>query len=891
MEPGTQLGHYTVLAALGKGGMGEVWRARDTKLGREVAIKTLPREFAEDPGRLARFGREAKLLASLNHPNIAIIHGFEEDKGKHFLVLELVEGETLADRLERGAISVEESLKLAVQIAAALEAAHEKGVVHRDLKPANIKLTAGGKVKVLDFGLAKAFETESAETNLSNSPTLSMAATQAGVILGTAAYMAPEQAKGEHVDRRADIWAFGVVLYEMLAGERLFKGEDIPEILAAVLKEEPRLDGMPAKVRPLLRRCLEKDPRKRLRDIGDMGLLLEEGDLQPARSSNPAARWIWPGVATLFAVIAVGLAFIHFRETPPETPLRITSLLPTEGSTYDFRSTVALPALSPDGKKIVFGARANDGKGPEQLWVRKLDSAKAQPLPGTEGGHLPFWSPDGRYVGFGSSDRKLKKIDVQGGPPVWLTDLPNDFRGGSWSPEGVIVFGINSNGPVMRISSTGGTASPVTALDSEKESIGNRFPWFLPDGKHFLYISPANTGPNAARVGSLDDFQKPGKVVAEVESHVVYAQGHLLYLRGGTLMAQPFDVNRLETTGEAVPVAENIPVYMNPSRPAGFTVSANGLLAYHAGGSGSQVQLTWVDRNGKQLATVGDPVQGFSDIELSPDQKTLVGSVIQGVQADLWTWDLASGLSTRFTFEGVNPDAVWSPDGSTIVYRSTRNGKTALFRRPANGTGVEELLYADANNNWATSWSPDSKVLLYSNIKGGSYDISALPLTPEKPGGPLKPQALLQTPFNERSPQFSPDGKWIAYASSDFGQYEIFVVPYPGPGGKRQVSSGGGLYPRWQHDGHELFYVGTVGSGNGGNLMAAEWSVRNGSFEVGQVKKLFGGVGTGRGYLFDVSLDGQKFILPQEASPEGSNAPPPAPPLTLIENWLKLIKQ
>jgi Tol biopolymer transport system component len=295
------------------------------------------------------------------------------------------------------------------------------------------------------------------------------------------------------------------------------------------------------------------------------------------------------------------------------------------------------------------------------------------------------------------------------------------------------------------------------------------------------------------------------------------------------------------------------------------------------------------DRNGNPLATVGDPVQGFSDIELSPDQKTLVGSVIQGVQADLWTWDLASGLSTRFTFEGVNPDAVWSPDGSTIVYRSTRHGKTALFRRPANGTGVEELLYADANNNLATSWSPHSNVLLYSSFKGGSYDISALPLTPEKPGGPLKPQALLQTPFNERSPQFSPDGKWIAYASSDFGQYEIFVVPYPGPGGKRQVSSGGGVYPRWR--GQELFYVGTVGSGNGGNLMAAEWSVRNGSFEVGQVKKLFGGVGTGRGYLYDVSPDGQKFILPREASPEGSNAPTPAPPLTLIENWLKLIMQ
>jgi eukaryotic-like serine/threonine-protein kinase len=523
---GTQFGSHEITGLLGKGGMGEVYRARDAKLKREVAIKILPDEFSRDPDRLNRFQHEAEVLASLNHPNIAGIYDLQEAHGTRFLVLELVEGETLAERLRRGPIPLDEAVDIAKRICEALEAAHEKGIVHRDLKPANVKITPNGTVKVLDFGLAKAREIQGV-ASISDSPTLASISAP-GVILGTAAYMSPEQARGRSVDRRTDIWAFGVVLYEMVTGRRLFEGEDVTETIAAVVKEQPDWTQVPSSVRRLLKSCLEKDPKKRLQAIGDMRLLLD--DAAPAASaSRPRlgkAAWAVSGVAVLAAAV---LAFIHFREQPLEIPVIRSTILPPQNTSVDFTPGVGLLSLSPDGRRIVFGART-DGKTP--LWVRSLDGLTAQPLAGTDGATFPFWSPDSRFIAF-FADGKLKKIDASGGPALTLADAAAG-RGGRWSRQGVIVFAPTSNPGLMRISAAGGTASPVSA------EMGS-FPFLLPDGLHFLYQQQGGAGTTAGpftiRVGSLDG--STDKLIGPAGSNPLYALGHLLFLREGTLMVQP----------------------------------------------------------------------------------------------------------------------------------------------------------------------------------------------------------------------------------------------------------------------------------------------------------------------------------------------------------------
>ena len=883
------LGRYQIIALIGKGGMGEVYRAQDPQVKREVAIKVSFAQFSE------RFQREAEAVAALNHPNICTLY----DVGPNYLVMEYIEGATLGERLKEGALGVEEAFGLAKQIAAALEHAHDKAVVHRDLKPANVKIRPDGTVKVLDFGLAKVGRTStSGSAPGEESPTLTMGITEAGVIMGTASYMSPEQAKGLQVDKRADIWAFGMVLHEMLTGRRTFRGETVSDILAQVILKDPEWDKVPQAAQPVLKWCLEKDPARRLRDIGDVFRLLDDGAESPAQAASlphkASQKLLWGGWAMAAVMIgAVGVALWAPWRPPVEAALRSASLLPPENATFEFQSVYSLPALSPDGKRLVFGARGNNGKDPVQLWVRPLDSTAAQPLPGTENGSMPFWSPDSRWVGFSASDNKLKKIDVQGGPPVLLADLPAGLRGATWSPEGVIVLGLYTNSPLMRVSSAGGTLTPVTKLDESKDP-AHRFPWFLPDGKRFLYVVPAKgTEPNVIKAGSIDQPDSPGIQVAAAESTIAFAQGHLLFLRGSTLMAQPFDPGSLKTTGEATPIAERIPVYMNPSRLAGFTVSGSGLLVFHSASSvADRTRLAWMDRQGKQISVVsGEPVRDFQSIELSPDQKSLLGAIINGAgRGELWTWELARGLKQRFTFEGNNPEGVWSPDGATIIWRSLNLSKGTLFRRPSNGTGVPEKVFADesAAANWPTSWSPDGKTLLYHNVDVDPKtrsDIFALPLEPAQAGGPLKPRVFLQTPFVERHARFSPDGKWVAYASDESSQPEVYVLPYPGPGGKRQVSVGGGWFPRWRLDGRELFYVSRDGV-----LMAADVSVRNGSFEVGQVKRLFGGINTQRGYLFDVSIDGQKIIVPLQGGDNEAGAPQ-TPPLTLVENWPAVIKK
>jgi len=882
------IAHYKIKSKLGEGGMGEVYRATDTKLGRDVAIKVIPDAFARDADRMARFRREAQVLASLNHPNIAAIHGVEENA----LVLELVEGPTLAERIAQGPIPLEEALGIAKQIADALEYAHEKSIIHRDLKPANIKLTPEGQVKILDFGLAKALANESLAGDSEASPTLTMRATMAGVIMGTAAYMSPEQAKGKAVDRRADIWAFGVVLVEMLTGRSMFSCETVSETLAAVMMTEPdvsALPPLPAGVRTLIRRCLTKDPRKRLRDIGEARVLLDERELAmaepaampaPAPAAPPVRRPLgWMIAAAVLGLAAIVIAAIHFREKPAELPVVRFPLWPPDKTVFTL--SVAAPAsaiVSPDGRRIVFSATSGDGK--TQLWVRSLDALTAQPLPSTDGGTAAFWSPDSRTIAF-AADGKLKKIDAAGGPPLTLTDAPN-LRGGSWSPEGVIVFSPDTAATLMRVPSAGGAASPATKFDTARGESTHRFPWFLPDGRHFLFGAGSVGGDHKqvmVCVGSLDS--PTSKVLLEADSNAIYSQGYVLFLRATTLMAQPFDAKKLALAGDAAPLAEHVQhVFTTPSTYFGlFSASASGLLTYQTGAELSNIRLTWLDRNGKRLSTVGDPAD-LGEMRLSPDQKNASVAVTDGSNTDIWIYDLVRGLRTRFTFDpAVERQSVWSPDGRSIAFNSNRKGHYDLYRKSADGTGAEELLYADNLEKDPDGVSPDGKFLLYSatgNSKTAS-DVWVLPLT-----AGAKPYPLVQTPFAEADGQFSPDGKWVAYTSNESGRYEVYVIPFaPGggaPGGKRQVSIAGGGINRWSRDGKELFYIGLDLK-----LNVAEVGAKGGSFEAGQVTPLFGNLGS---LVYDVATGGQRFlaVMPPEQSTE-------AQPLTVVQNWAAGLKK
>jgi len=875
---GDRLGPYEILAPIGAGGMGEVYRARDTKLDREVAIKVLPAAFAQDPERLARFEREAKVLAALNHPNIAQIYGLEQ----RALVMELVEGETL-----KGPLPVETALNYAKQIADALEAAHEKGITHRDLKPANIMITPAGVVKVLDFGLAAvAQDPASGSTDPSNSPTLTMRATQAGMIMGTAAYMSPEQAAGKPVDKRADIWSFGVVLFELLTGRQLFgEGETIAHTLADVLRASIDFDRLsketPRTIRDLLRRCLDRDVKNRLRDIGEARVAIQKCLADPldeteSPQQRTTARPAWAIAAVVLAALAAALAFVHLREKPPEARVLRTSVLPPENTTFDFANGLGLLALSPDGRRMVFGARTADGKNP--LWVRSMDGLAAQPLAGTEGGEFPFWSPDSRFVAF-FADGKLKKIDASGGPAITLADALS-CRGGSWSPEGIIIFAPGGGqSSIRRVPSAGGASSSVFAEPA-------RFPWFLPDGRHFLYQGVRSEGDATIRVGSLDG--SPSKLLADASSNALYAQGHLLFLREGTLMAQPFDTARLATSGEAVPVAEQVQSVLGTGTAGVFSVSATGLLAYGGGGGRGGWVLTWFDRSGKQGRTLGDAVT-LGAFQFSPDRKSVAAGIIDRGNGDIWIYDVTRGLRTRFTFDAASDaNPIWSPDGRSIAFRSNRKGHYDLYRKAANGAGAEELLYADDLDKIPTSWSPDGKFLLYHagepKTKAG-LDLWALPLAPERLGGAIKPVPVVHTAFAEFDGQFSPDGRWIVYESNESQRQEIYVTPFPppssGPGGKRQISTAGGAAPRWRQDGKEIFFVGPDR-----RLMAAGVAAKGDTLEVGEVRALFGPIVVTTGIdPYDVSGDGQGFLV--RTSPEQKSAEP----LTLVENWAAELKK
>jgi Tol biopolymer transport system component len=885
---GAQLSHYRINAKLGEGGMGVVWQATDETLRREVALKLLPEDFSVDPERHARFEREAKVLASLNHPHIAILYGLEHVGDRHALAMELVEGEDLAQRIARGPIPVEDALAIGLQIAQALEAAHEKGIVHRDIKPANIKVRPDGTVKVLDFGLAKAWEAEVASASPLMSPTITHPQTRAGLILGTAAYMAPEQAAGAPTDGRADIWAFGVVLYEMLTGRRLFEGETVSHVLASVLKDEPTWEGMPAELPPrvldLMKRCLRKKPRSRLQSIGDARIVLEEviADptaaasavpavaTMPAASAPPLWRRALPwGLAGLAVVAAATVAVLGHRPAPMHRVVRFQITTP------DTLTDVDTPKISPDGRMIAFNA--TDDKGVTQVWIRSLDDLDAHPVAGTEGATRPFWSPDSRYLGF-IAGGKLKKVPIAGGPPQVLADTPTGSDG-SWGSSGVILFDGQTNDPIRRVSASGGTPQTAVEPDGKRGITQVAWPDFLPDGRHFLYtVDGKKPGERYLMAGSIDGKEEPRRL-ADVGSLARYAPpGYLLYVREDSLLAQPFDASALKTTGEAVPLAE----HLGPSAvgQADFSVAANGTVVYRNGWTARR-HLVWVDRAGKEVGDADQPAV-FRDTALSPDGKTLAVTIDDPSSGnrDIWLRDLVRSVTSRFTFDPAQDSCpVFSPDGRTIVFSSTRAaGSPDLYEKSTSGSGQVTLLLKTGDTLIAQEWSRDGRWLAVNRLgEKTGWDILGVAMSgPDK--GKVVP--IVDGPFNELRPSFSPDGNWIAYQSNESGRPEIYVRPFPGPGGKWQVSSSGGVEPEWSADGREILYVSIASK-----LVSVPVSV-GATFTAGQPKELF------EAHLQPILLrnrwlatrDDARFLL---LEPEGAAR---ALPMTVVLNWPEALK-
>jgi eukaryotic-like serine/threonine-protein kinase len=902
---GTKLGPYEILAAIGAGGMGEVYRARDAKLGRDVALKVLPEAFARDAERMARFQREAKVLASLNHPNIASIYGLEDSGSTHALVMELVEGPTLADRIKSGPIPIDEALRIAKQITEALEYAHERGIVHRDLKPANLKVTNDDAVKVLDFGLAKAIEGDAASIDISTSPTITRMATLAGVLLGTAAYMSPEQAKAKPVDRRADIWAFGCVLYEMLTGKMAFRGETVTDTLAAVIKEEPELSQLPAdtplRVRVLLQRCLQKDPKQRLRDIGDARISLEEvlsgaaeqyPAVRPPASPSLGRRVVPWCIAAAFAVAFAVLAWAHFHaDAPTQTAnamrfqIPITMKLAPGGGNF---------ALSPNGRYLAFSATGSDGVS--RLWIRSLDSLEERPLPGSESSVFPpfFWSPDSRYIVFDGGG-KLKKIDIGGGSAQTLCDITHFAVGGSWNQEGTIIFGSGNGGGLQRVSANGGPASPLTALDPSRSEVRHDFPLFLPDGRHFLYqrtsSKPGNSG---IYVGSLDakPQEQSSKRLLEGALGGTYVPssdsgtGQVLFLRDGALMGQTFDAHRMEFSGEPVTVAQPVGSFLDSGF---FSVSTNGVLVYRTGASGAS-RLAWFDGQGNALGTAGEPA-AFYTLALSPDGARAVAGRLdsQNPAVSLWLLDLSRGTSARFTFDSFDDtNPVWSPDGNRIAFGSARGGLHDLYQKLASGVGDEEVLLKSDLDKYPESWSRDGRFLLYEawDPKTTNSNLWVLPLE-----GDRKPFPFAPTEFNDRDGQFSPDGRRIAYVSDESGRDEIYVRTFSpdsatstsDAGGKWLISTAGGREPRWSADGKLLYYMSFDGK-----LMAVKIATQP-VFRAEVPSPLFqmpppSSLST-YGESWDLTQDGKRFLFlaPVEQASQA--------PFTVVLNWQAGLKK
>jgi Tol biopolymer transport system component len=887
LAAGTKLGSYEVVAPIGAGGMGEVYQAHDTKLGRDVAIKVLPEAFAHDAERLSRFQREAKMLAALNHPNIATIHGLEQSGSTSYLVMELVSGETLANRVKRdGAVPIEEALAIAKQIAEALEAAHEKGIIHRDLKPANVKLTPEGKVKVLDFGLAKAFEGDATNEDMGNSPTLSMAATMQGVILGTAAYMSPEQARGKAVDKRTDIWAFGCVLYELLTGKQAFHGEDVTDILAAVVRAEPDWTALPANISPsirvLLQRCLRKDRRQRTPDAATIRIEIEDalvapkdsGSTQAAPASTSKMPW---AVAAVLAVLLVATSWVAWRATRPvEQPLR-----PLVRLDVDLGPDVSLSSqrgtdtiLSPDGTRLVYISQG-------RLFTRRLDQPNATELAGTQGAYAPFFSPDGQWVAFFTTGGKLQKISVEGGSAITLCDASNGV-GGSWGKDGDIIAGLSTGG-LSRIPSAGGPPTPVTDLQSGE--LTHRWPQILPGGKAVLFTANATAtafdGANIV-VMSLADHRRKTLVRGGTFGRYL-PSGHLVYVNRGTLFAVPFDVDRLEVHGTPAPVLDQVN-YNAAQGSAQLDFSQTGTLIYRSSGAGGTLlTVAWLDGSGKAQPLLAKPGI-YVNPSLSPDGQRLAVDVTEGSGTDVWVYDWQRDTMTRLTFTG-SERPTWSPDGRYIAFQAPGEGLSVIR---SDGSGKPQPLTQSKNYQVPWSFAPDGKRLAFFELSSGTgFDLWTVPMESDDTGLRAgKPEVFLQTPATELAPSFSPDGRWMAYYSNESGTFQVYVRAFPDKGGKWQISNSGGWLPMWSRNGRELFFE-TLDR----HIMVVAYAVKGDSFVADKPrawseKQL--GDAAGRKNV-DLAPDGKRIValMPVETA-EGQKA---QSHVILLENFFDEVRR
>jgi len=902
VAPGTvYAGRYEILVQIGAGGMGEVYRAIDKSLGRHVAVKILPAAFAEDKERMARFEREAKLLAVLNHPNIAAIHGLEESDGRRFLVLELAEGETLQARLNRGPLPVEEALETCRELAEGLEAAHEKGIVHRDLKPGNIMITPEGKVKILDFGLAKAYGGETTAVDIEKSPTITAKMTEPGVILGTATYMSPEQARGRAVDKKADIWAFGCVLYECLTGSRAFHGETVSDTLAHILKGEPDWSKLPAEtptlIKVLLHRCLEKDPKKRLHDIADARLEIEAPVAYPSEAVAAPRRFTLPWLAAgavgiLLAGILIDRILIKHPQPAP-SPLVVTSTIKVEPGLWldgmrraqerEWPSRTAM-AISANGRFLVYSA-IEENPGPQvkpQLYLRRMDQGEAKPIAGTEGGINPFLSPDSRWVGFWA-DGKLEKVPVDGGVPATLCDAAG-ISGASWGPGDIIVFADGQGTGLYKVSADGGMVESLTSPDPKREAGCHRLPSWLPYGKAVLFTVMRYRWDSQPRLALLNLDTREWLVLLPDAADAKYVPtGHLVFLRQGTLMAVRFDTANMQVIGQPSPVVGNViqaivPWGIQNTGAGQFDVSDSGSLVYAAGGVLPDLQnsLVWVDQSGfeQPVAPLHLP---FQAPRLSPDGQRIV-YVTMGREWRVFVYDLNTGTNSRLTHEGMSSRAIWTPDGKRIVFLWQDPLALNLFSQPYDGSSPMERLTMSQYDQYPGSWSSDGKTLaLVESQQNTANDIAVM----DVPSGRVTP--FLNSQYSEGYPEFSPDGRWIAYVSDESARDEVYVRPFPGPGMKHQVSSQGGVQPLWARNGRQLFY----------RRQDQVWAVdvrTDGGFSTGKPRLIFERPGYSPGNptrSYDLSQDGQRFLMVKLEQ----RKPAPVTEMTLVQNWFEELKR